>query len=137
MNEQFFASRIRLALDESADHLPYRVTQRLERARQGALGRARPVAETVPGALAVGQTAAVGSTGPAPDRPSGLHRLLGTVIPVLVLVAGLYGIYAWDDAQRTAEAADIDAEIVLADDEVPLSAYADKGFGAYLRNVRE
>lgn len=130
MNEQLFASRIRLVLDESAERLPYRVTQRLERARQGALGLARPVLEAAPVAVAVGQA-------PLPDRPSALYRLLATAIPAVIVVAGLYGIYAWDDAQRAAEAADIDAEMVLADDAVPLSAYADKGFGNYIRNVRE
>ena len=136
MNEQLFASRLRLALDESADRLPYRVTQRLERARQGALGKARLVAHPVAVAVAVGLPASAGP-GLVSERPSGLYRLFATLVPALVLIAGLYGIYAWDDAQRTAEAADIDAEMVLADDEVPLSAYADKGFGAYLRNVRE
>lgn len=135
MNEQLFASRIRLALDDSADRLPYRVTQRLERARQGALGRARTVADTLPTMAAAGASAAGPSL--SSERPSGLYRLLAAGIPVLLLIAGLYGIYAWDDAQRAAEAADIDTELVLADDEVPLSAYADKGFGTYLRNVRE
>jgi hypothetical protein len=130
MNEHLFASRIRQALDESADHLPYRVTQRLERARLAALARAVPEAETVPAAATAGATVGLSST----DRPSGLVRLLSALVPILLVIAGLYGISLWDDAQRAAETADIDAEMVLGDDEVPLSAYADRGFGAYLKN---
>ncbi|MFM1991869.1 MAG: hypothetical protein RJA99_4826 [Pseudomonadota bacterium] len=135
MNEQLFASRVRQALDESAEHLPYRVTQRLERARQAALARAMPVAATATAAVAVGPTA----TWVGDDRPSVLVRLLSTLAPILLVLAGLYGIAAWDDAQRAAETADIDAEIVLSgdDDEVPLSVLADRGFGAYLRNSRQ
>ena len=134
MNEHLFASRIRQALDESAERLPYRVTQRLERARLAALARATPVVAAQPAIVAATATATLSGG----DRPSGLVRLLATLAPILLVIAGLYGIAAWDDAQRAADTADIDAEIVLSDDdEVPLSALADRGFGAYLRNSRQ
>jgi hypothetical protein len=131
MNEQLFASRIRQALDESAEHLPYRVTQRLERARQAALARAvEPVVLATPQSVAMSGSITLGGS----DRRSALLRLLSAAVPILLVIAGLYGISVWDDAQRAAETADIDAEMVLSDDDVPLSAYADKGFGAYLKN---
>jgi hypothetical protein len=134
MNEHLFASRVRQALDESAERLPYRVTQRLERARLAALARATPLAVAAPAVV----TATANGAFPGDDRPSGLIRLLATLAPILLVIAGLYGITAWDDAQRAADTADIDAEIVLSDDdEVPLSALADRGFGAYLRNSRQ
>lgn len=135
MNEHLFASRVRQVLDESTEHLPYRVTQRLERARMAALARAAPVATAATATLASGPTATLAGD----DRPSVLVRLLATLAPILLVLAGLYGIAAWDDAQRAAETADIDAEIVLSgdDDEVPLSVLADRGFGAYLRNSRQ
>lgn len=133
MNEQHFSFRIRQALDESADRLPYRVTQRLERARHAALARAQTDTETV--TVASGRSAAMTLAGG--DRPSGLVRLLSTAVPILLVIAGLYGITVWDDAQRAAETADIDAEMVLADDDVPLAAYADKGFSVYIKNVRQ
>ena len=137
MNERLFATRVRQALDESAEHLPFRVTQRLERARAEALARALPMAsiELSP--------AARGHRGPAVtlggDSPSRLVRFLVTLAPLLLVLAGFYGISAWEEAQRAAETADIDAEIVLSseEDEVPLSALADRGFGAYLRNSRQ
>jgi hypothetical protein len=126
MNEHLFASRIRHALDESADRLPYRVTQRLERARLAAVARARPAAALDPALASVGD-----------DRPSAWVRVASTLVPVLLVIAGLYGISLWDDAQRAAETADVDAELILADDDVPISAYAEKGFGVYIKNVRQ
>jgi hypothetical protein len=133
MNEHLFASRIKQALDESAGRLPYRVTQRLERARLGAVARARPeaVAATA-SAMAASSVALAGD-----PRPSGLVRLLSTVVPVLLVIAGLYGISLWDDAQRAAETADIDAELMLSEDEVPIAAYADRGFGVYIKNSKQ
>lgn len=75
---------------------------------------------------------------PSDGRPSGLVRLLSTLGPILLIIAGFYGIAALDDAQRAADTADIDAEIVLSDDEdVPLSALADRGFGVYIKNSRQ
>lgn len=134
MNEQLFASRIRQALDESADRLPYRVTQRLERARHAAIARAAAATSVVSSVSGGAATVSMPSDG----RPSGLVRLLSTLGPILLIIAGFYGIAAWDDAQRAADTADIDAEIVLSDDEdVPLSALADRGFGVYIKNSRQ
>jgi hypothetical protein len=133
MNEPLFASRIRHALDESAERLPYRVTQRLERARLAAVARAQP--EAVAATAGRGGTDAVAVGGD--DRPSGLVRLLAAVVPIVLVLAGLYGISVWDDAQRAAETADIDAELMLSEDEVPIAAYADRGFGVYIRNSRQ
>jgi hypothetical protein len=134
MNEHLFASRIRQALDESADRLPYRVTQRLERARHAAITRAAAATSAV--SSVSGGTATVSM--PSDGRPSGLVRLLSTLGPILLVIAGFYGIAAWDDAQRAADTADIDAEIVLSDEEdVPLSALTDRGFGVYIKNSRQ
>jgi hypothetical protein len=134
MNEQHFAYRIRQALEESSQRLPYRVTQRLERSREAAVARAHP------GRSLETQRSSDGTATLAmlrTDRPSVLVRLLSTVVPILLVVAGLYGITAWDDARDAAETADIDAELLLAEDEIPVSAYADKSFGVYMKNVRQ
>jgi hypothetical protein len=136
MNEQLFAYRIRQALDESAERLPFRVTQRLERSRASALARAHPVASAEPASFGI-RNGSASLTMASLGRPSGLVRLLSTVVPILLVVAGLYGISVWDDAQDAAETADIDAELLLADDDIPLAAYADKGFGVYIKNVRQ
>jgi hypothetical protein len=131
MNELHFAYRIRQALDESTGRLPYRVTHRLERSRAAALERAHP-GRSVESLGSADGSASLGLHGSG--RPSALVRLLSTLAPIMLVVAGLYGIAVWDDAQIAAETADIDAELLLQDDEVPLSAYADRGFGVYIKN---
>jgi hypothetical protein len=132
-NEQLIAHKVRLALDESADHLPFRITQRLEQSRLAALARATPAQSELALERASPMTVALHGD----DRPSVYFRLLSTVAPILLVIAGLYGIDAWNDAEEAAETADIDAELLLADDDVPVSAYADKGFGAFLKNSRQ
>jgi hypothetical protein len=134
MNEQRFAYRIRQALEESAERLPYRVIQRLERSREAAIGRAH-AGHGLESLSAGAGTVTLGTL--RTDRPSILVRLLSTVVPIMLVVAGLYGITVWDDARDAAETADIDAELLLAEDEIPLSAYADRSFGVYMKNVRQ
>lgn len=133
-NEQRIAFLLRQALEESSEHLPYRVTQRLERSRLAALDRL-PQAAVATQLLAVrGEMTALTTD----ERPSVWARFLSTALPILIVAAGLYGIALWTDAEEAAETADIDAELVLgADDEVPVSALADKGFGVFIRNTRQ
>jgi hypothetical protein len=71
------------------------------------------------------------------ERPSVWVRLLATALPLLVVAAGLYGISVWTDIDDAADTAEIDAELVLGEDDVPVSALADKGFGVFLRNTRQ
>jgi hypothetical protein len=49
---------------------------------------------------------------------------------VLALAIGIFGIYQYQESRRISELADMDFAVLL--DEVPLSTYADKGFGAML-----
>lgn len=141
MNEQRFAYLVRQALEESSEQLPYRVTQRLERARLGALAHA-PQTQSVAsglkavGLLGTGVLSSSGTTGKG-ERPSVWVRLLATALPLLVVAAGLYGISVWTDIDDAADTAEIDAELVLGEDDVPVSALADKGFGVFLRNTRQ
>jgi hypothetical protein len=134
MNEQHFAYRIRQALEESTGRLPYRVTRRLERSRAATIARAFPDRSVA--TLSVGPAATLGLLSGI-GRPSIGVRLASMLAPILFVVAGLYGIAVWKDLQDAADTADIDAELILADDDVPLSAYADKGFGVYIKNVHQ
>jgi hypothetical protein len=134
MNEQRFAYLVRQALEESSERLPYRVTQRLERARLSALSRSTQTVEAVSLVYGGGKSAAL--TG-SPSRASIWMRMLSVTLPVLIVAAGLYGIAMWADVEDAADTADIDAALVLGDDEVPVSALADKGFGVFLRNTRQ
>jgi hypothetical protein len=71
-------------------------------------------------------------------QPSPWTRFVSTVLPLLIVAAGLYGISVWNEAEDAADTADIDAELVLGnEDDVPVSALADKGFGVFIRNSRQ
>ncbi|MHA7166181.1 DUF3619 family protein, partial [Burkholderia pseudomallei] len=69
-----------------------------------------------------------------PGEPrSSLARRLARAWPLALLLAGLIGIAYWEDMQRTAELADIDA--AMLSDDLPLTAYLDHGFNAYLSHT--
>lgn len=157
MNETRFTSSIRQALDESAERLPLRVTHRLEQSRKAALARApeRAAAQALAGGLSsrplVG-LAVAGAGGSlsagamhgwalsrrdadACDRPPFFAwRLAAIVVPVAALVAGLIAFSELDARRDANEVAELEAA-VLSDD-VPIAAYADRGFGVYLKNSK-
>lgn len=127
-----FAYKIRRALDQNLANLPDYAVSRLAVARGIALSRKKkdtPLPVAVPQAALAGHGAA------------GLHaafswlRRFGLVIPAVVLIGGLAGIYEFEQQQRIADTADIDTAILT--DELPPSAYLDHGFNAYLSNRGE
>jgi hypothetical protein len=118
-----FAYKVRHALNEHAEHLPSSTVDRLAAARKAAMARKKPDA---PVRLAQRQIAGnIGSL----FSFSTLGRM-AVVVPLLALVVGLAGIYQYEEQQRIAEMAELDAAL-LADD-LPLTAYLDTGFNAYL-----
>jgi hypothetical protein len=127
--EQEFVRELRRALDESAARLPASTTDRLATARRAALSRKKSEAETVVVRVPALAAAGMPSGLPAPRRRSPLARLM-LAWPLAALVAGLFAIAYFEDQQRTAELADIDA--AMLSDELPLNAYLDHGFNAYL-----
>jgi hypothetical protein len=128
-----FVRELRRALDESTASLPASATDRLAAARRTALARKKiePVFVRVPALAAAGAGAPVGLADglPAPRRRSPLARF-ALAWPLAALVAGLFAIAYFEDQQRTAELADIDA--AMLSDDLPLTAYLDHGFNAYL-----
>jgi hypothetical protein len=129
-----FVQGMRRALDESAASLPAATTARLAAARKTALGRKKvePVLVRVPSFAAAGVgtlPGAPGAPGVTPRRRSALARF-ALAWPLAALVAGLFAIAYFEDQQRTAELADIDA--AMLSDDLPLTAYLDHGFNAYL-----
>ncbi len=61
-------------------------------------------------------------------------RSLSVVLPLAALVIALIGVASWEDHRRIDENADIDAAMLSED--LPLSAYLDHGFHAYLSHSR-
>ncbi len=126
-----FARQLRRALDENAASLPAATTDRLAAARSAALARkkAEPALEPV----MVRVPALAGMPAGMPSQPLRRRSRLARFAlawPLVALVAGLFAIAYWEDQQRTAELADIDA--AMLSDDLPLTAYLDHGFNAYL-----
>ena len=120
MNEQLFASKICQVLDR-ATHVAPSIAERLRAARERALEARRP--ERAP-ALAWADNV-LGNLG----GPSGLWLRL--VLPALLVVLSVTGIYTWQQSQRLAEIEEIDAELLT--DDLPIDAYLDRGFEAWLK----
>ena len=118
-----FAYKVRHALNEHAEQLPAATTDRLAAARKAAMARKKPHAP-----VQVAQRQLAGNIG-ALFSFSSLGRM-GVIVPLLALVAGLAGIYHYEEQQRIAEMAELDAAVLS--DELPLTAYLDQGFNAYL-----
>jgi len=125
------AYKVRHALNEQLDALPASTVDRLAAARAAALARKKPDADyqpfTKPASSWRDMLAGVGSfvSGPAMSR-------LAVAVPVLALVIGMGGMYQHEQQQQIAELADIDAAMLA--DELPLTAYLDPGFSAYLES---
>jgi hypothetical protein len=134
-NELNFAYKVRHALNEHLDNLPADTTARLAAARAKALACKKsdaPVRARMPQVAFAGE---IGNFGNFLNEPLSWFRRLGLAVPAIVLVAGLFGIYHVEQQQRISDTAEIDA-LVLSD-ELPLSAYLDHGFNAYLASQGE
>lgn len=134
MNELETIRTVRRALDSRAEHLSYRVTHRLELARERALA-GLPASVKVARKVHQGELALAAGSAPHLGEPGLAWRLAAMVLPVVVLVAGLVLVSHWSEVVRTREVADLDTAVLL--DDVPISAYADNGFGVFLKNARE
>jgi hypothetical protein len=117
------AYKVRHALNENLDALPASTTERLAAARARALARKKADA-------------------PARKREArplfSIHTMLSmgglgrvaVAVPLLAAVFGLAGLYQYEQKQRIAELAELDAAVLS--DELPLTAYTDHGFNAYV-----
>jgi hypothetical protein len=118
------AYKVRHALNENLDKLPASTVDRLAAARALALSRKKA---------------------DAPQQRAGFDvrslfdmqwvKTLAVAAPLLAMVIGLAGVYEVEREQRVAELADLDAA-VLSDD-LPLTAYTDHGFNAYLAEQQQ
>jgi hypothetical protein len=105
-----------------AMELPAGAAERLAAARERALARQRP--EPAPALQwADNVLGRVGGWG-------GLS--LRVMLPAALLVAGVLGLYTWQQSQTLVEIEEIDAELLT--DDLPIDAYLDRGFQDWLRN---
>ena len=121
-NELQFAFKIKQHLNRSLRALPADKTERLRAARERALASQRK-----------GSGALLATAGDGFQFAQ--FEWLGHVLPLAVLAAGLIGISYWHQSNRAEENADIDMQMLV--DELPPHAYADKGFGVWIKRGEE
>lgn len=129
------AYKIRHALNQNLENLPASTTDRLAAARAAALARKRADAPRAAHAQQQRKPVRV----PAFDLRSALAlpwaMRAAVAAPLLAMVVGLVGVYQNEREQHAAEIAELDAA-VLSDD-LPLTAYTDHGFNAYLAQQQQ
>ena len=122
MNEKQFGFRIKQALDRGAS-LDGATAGRLKTARLQALEKYRSLAPELVYATPKGTMGNLFDNG-----HSTAARIL---LPLLMLVIGLYASNLWYQAQLQEEIIEIDTEVLTG--ELPIDAYLDKGFHAWLK----
>lgn len=125
-----FGLHVAALLSEQSEQLPHDVSERLKVARQQAISaRRRPVAVAGTAVRHHGATLSLGGG----SEPRWLRWV--SVLPLLVLVAGLF-LIQYEHRQELIEvAADIDA--ALLGDDLPPAAYRDAGFVEFLKTPRD
>jgi hypothetical protein len=119
-----FANKVRHILNQGINQgtsVRSDLARRLKQARERAIERQRP--EPAPAlAWADNVVGRVGGWG-------GLA--LRVLLPLAMLLASAAAIYTWQQNQRDAEVADIDAQLLT--DDLPIDAYLDRGFQNWLK----
>lgn len=126
--EDAMGRAVAMRLAESMDSLPHDITERLKAARMQALGKRKVVkAEVATSASASGGTITLQGG----HEEHGLWNWIGSLLPLVALIAGLVLINLTQDGMRANEIAEVDAELLTGD--LPTSAYTDPGFAQFLR----
>lgn len=122
-----FGRAVAMRLSAGTDEVPYEVRERLRAARVRALeARKKPAVAPV----VVGRG---GSASLALGERSLFNRI-ASVLPLVVLAAGLVLIHSFQTERRASELAEFDAALLT--DDLPPAAYADPGFVQYLKSTR-
>lgn len=126
-----FGRAVAARLSGGTAELPYGVTERLRAARVRAVARRKPAdLRTMASVRACGGAAAL-TFG---DGDQSLWNRIASVLPLIVLAAGLILIHAIENDRRASEVAEVDAALLT--DDLPPSAYADPGFVQFLKAAR-
>jgi hypothetical protein len=140
MNEIRFTNKIRQALNEGArldGPAGAPIAARLRAARERALALKKPEREPAFGWARMssgGELAGGFSSFGTFSTFGGLGGFsLRVLLPTLLLLAGLFGIYNWQQEQRAADIEELDAQLLT--DDLPIDAYLDRGFEAWLKKV--
>ena len=127
-----FAYKVRHALNERLDDMPSATLERLAAARQMALARKK---DDKPLRVVLHQQVTAGPGARFFSHPSSWWTRLGVAAPILAGVILFFGLYQYEQQHRIIEIAAIDAAVLA--DEVPPTAYLDRGFDTYLAKHEE
>ena len=122
--EEQFGRRVAARLSAGNLDLSHEVGERLRAARVQAVARRKTVPElrSAPVVVASGRAAALGG---------GWWTRIGSVVPLVALVAGLMAISVIQEERRTDELAEVDSALLT--DDLPPAAYTDPGFAQFLK----
>jgi hypothetical protein len=118
MNELEFAYKVKNQLDHGAEALDRKTAERLHAARERALAQRNLVSSPL-------SFAGLGGLGHAVWSPR-----VRSAAAVLALAFSVIGWNYWSDLQQVDELEEVDT--ALLSDELPLNAYLDRGFHAWL-----
>lgn len=124
--EDRFGRQVVARLSAGNVRLPHDVGERLRVARMQAMGHRKvaPRLHASPVVLAGGPVAALGGGWTWWTR-------VGSVVPLVALVAGLIIISRLQDDRRATEVAEVDSALLASD--LPTAAYTDPGFLQFLK----
>jgi hypothetical protein len=122
------ARRVAVQLDQGLSELPHDISERLRAARARAVA-ARRLPVTVMAAGVQVQKGALLLEG-GPDRMR-FWGWMGSVLPLVALVLGLFVIHTLQNDWRADELASVDTALLT--DELPPTAYTDPGFLRFIR----
>jgi hypothetical protein len=122
--EDQFGRRVAARLSAGNLELSHEVGERLRIARVKAVAGRKVVRqfEAAPVVVSGGRAAVLGA---------GWWTRIGSVVPLVVLVAGLVAISMMQEDSRTNELAEIDSALLT--DDLPPAAYTDPGFAQFLK----
>lgn len=121
-----FAYKVRHALNESAEKLPPSTAEKLASARKIAISRQKKASGL---RVLVPQRLFAGNVGHFFNAPLAWLGRMGIMVPVFALFALLASIYQVEQ-RHISDTAEMDVAVLA--DELPLSAYLDSGFNAFL-----
>jgi hypothetical protein len=116
-------------LSAGTTDLPYDISERLRAARAQAVAARRIARVQAAPAMAIagsGSTLAWGS-----DEGISLWHRIGSVLPLIALVAGLLAINSLQNDKLVQELAEVDSALLT--DDLPPDAYSDPGFVQFLK----
>jgi hypothetical protein len=123
--EEQFGRRVASRLTAGNLELSHEVGERLRAARVQAVARRKlvPQLRTAPAVVSNGSTAVLGA--------GWWWTRIGSVIPLVALVAGLMAISVMQEDNRANELAEVDSALLT--DDLPPAAYTDPGFAQFLK----